>query len=363
MSLQLTNLNEIPVKTFRWLGINNVSLKDVEVPTITEFKQNFESVDTELYSLDFSSKNFPKVLDFERETYGVSEGVLNQVNKEANSSFYLNIKKSVLEPIIVNYKLDSENPTLVANNFILAEEGSTATVIVNLDSSEDEFNYANSLIKIYAKKNSQVNIVVSQRLNNKSVNLTSSVSIIEEDGKVNYSFIDLGSLNSLSSYYSYLNGENSNSSLDSLYIGEGKKIIDINYSLIQRGKSTLGVINSKGALLDESKKIFRGTLDFKRGASGSIGKEEEYVMLLSPKARNSSIPLLLCREDDVQGEHAASAGKVDEDTLFYLMSRGLSLEESKKLLILAHFTPIINNLPESLREDLVNSIEEKLKNV
>jgi len=55
------------------------------------------------------------------------------------------------------------------------------------------------------------------------VNLTSSVSILEDDAKVNYSFIDLGSLNSLSSYYSYLNGENSNSSLDSLYIGEFKE--------------------------------------------------------------------------------------------------------------------------------------------
>lgn len=362
MSVELTNLNEIPVKTFRWLGVNNVSLKDVEVPSIGTFSNNFESVNSETYTLDFSAPTFPTILDFERETYGISEGIINQINNESNSTFYLNIEKTTKDPIIINYTLNNRNNALVSDNFILAEENSNSTIVINYDSEQDNLNYINNLFKIYAQKNAEVNVIILQRLNNKSLSLNSAVSILEDNAKVNYSFIDLGSKHSLSSYNSYLNGEYSNSKLDSLYIGEGKKVIDINYSLIQRGKSTLGEITAKGALLDESKKIFRGTLDFRKGASKSVGKEEEYVMLLSPKVKNSSIPLLLCREDDVKGEHAASAGKIDEGTLFYLMSRGLSLAESKKLLILAHFTPIINKLPRELREDLITSIERKLEN-
>lgn len=113
--------------------------------------------------------------------------------------------------------------------------------------------------------------------------------------------------------------------------------------------------------MDHGTKVFRGNLDFKRGARHSKGVEEEYVVLLDPTVKSHSIPALLCDEDDVQGEHAASAGQINENQLFYLMSRGLNERESKKLIVEASFRPILDKLPlEDLRETINKEIDRRL---
>ena len=79
--------------------------------------------------------------------------------------------------------------------------------------------------------------------------------------------------------------------------------------------------------------------------------------------RDSSIPALLCDEDDVEGEHAASAGQIDENRLFYLMSRGLDEREAKKLIIEASFRPVIEKIPlENLRKLISNEVDRRLIN-
>ena len=88
-------------------------------------------------------------------------------------------------------------------------------------------------------------------------------------------------------------------------------------------KKSFSDIHTLGALSDTSKKSFRGTLDFLRGAVASEGAEEDTCLLLDPTVKSISLPLLLCKEDNVVGNHAASAGQIDQNKLFYLMSRGL----------------------------------------
>ena len=131
--------------------------------------------------------------------------------------------------------------------------------------------------------------------------------------------------------------------------------------MIHKGVRSLSNIETKGVLMDESRKVFRGNLYFKKGARASKGVEGEYVLLLDPKVKSDSIPGLFCEEDDVQGEHAASAGQMDKDKLFYLMSRGLSERESKKLIVEASFRPVIDKIPLiSMRDMLMEEIERRL---
>lgn len=69
------------------------------------------------------------------------------------------------------------------------------------------------------------------------------------------------------------------------------------------------------------------------------------------------MPVLLCSEDDVSGEHSASSGKIDESKLFYLMSRGLTYEDAKIVIVRAAFNPIIDAIDD---ENTINEILEKL---
>jgi Fe-S cluster assembly scaffold protein SufB len=107
------------------------------------------------------------------------------------------------------------------------------------------------------------------------------------------------------------------------------------------GKKTTSTILSKGSLQKDSHKVFRGNLVFEKGSTGSVGKEEEFVMLLNEKLKSDSIPGLFCKEDDVIGEHAASVGQVDKNKLFYLMSRGFSEPEARKLMIRSAYEEVL----------------------
>ena len=85
-------------------------------------------------------------------------------------------------------------------------------------------------------------------------------------------------------------------------------------------------------------------------------------MLLSPQAKNISLPLLLCTEDDVQGNHASSAGQMDKERLYYLMSRGFSQEEAKRLVVEAMLRPVIDKIiADDLREAVLTAVETKME--
>ena len=76
--------------------------------------------------------------------------------------------------------------------------------------------------------------------------------------------------------------------------------------------------------MGKSKKYFRGTIDFLRGGKKAVGNESDVCLLLNKGVHSISVPLLLCKEDDVVGNHASSSGQIDQDMLFYLMSRGFN---------------------------------------
>lgn len=98
-----------------------------------------------------------------------------------------------------------------------------------------------------------------------------------------------------------------------------------------------------------------------KGAAYSVGHESEYTLLFSPRVRNRTAPLILCGEENVEGQHAASIGKIDQNKLFYLMSRGLSESLAKQIVIEAQFTPALEKIPEdALRDSVHEWLRERL---
>lgn len=158
-----------------------------------------------------------------------------------------------------------------------------------------------------------------------------------------------------------LRGDDSAAELDAVYFGDGNRRLDFNYVIRQRGKNTSATMNVRGALVDSCDKIFRGTLDFKRGAKGSVGREVEEVIILSPGTRNRSVPLMLAEEDEVDGHHAVSIGRLDEEKIFYLMSRGLDEAQAQRLIVEAAFNPVVEKIPdENLRVELLDTLQRRL---
>ena len=144
-------------------------------------------------------------------------------------------------------------------------------------------------------------------------------------------------------------------------MGKDEQLFDLNYIGELRGEKSNINIEVQGALKDAAKKHFKGTIDFKKGCKKAIGNENEACMLLSDKAKSLALPMLLCSEEDVEGNHSTSSGKIGEKELFYIMSRGFELKEAMKLMVRARFNKILESIEdEELKDKILTQIDKRL---
>ena len=187
---------------------------------------------------------------------------------------------------------------------------------------------------------------------------------VEANAQVELTVVDLSENDSASEIVIDLDGDDSKVDIAAAYFGSASNKLDLNYIVHQRGKRTEANMFVSGALSGDCDKIFRGTLDFVKGSKGSVGREREDVIVLSDTVRNRSVPLMLSGEDEVDGHHAVSVGRIDEDKLFYLMSRGLDRVEAEKLIVEAMFNPILDRLEDTnLRDEIYEAIQRRLGGV
>lgn len=222
-----------------------------------------------------------------------------------------------------------------------------------------EDNYGDISIKV--GENSCLKLTQVQLLPVEKDHANEVTVILSKGAHLEMAVVEAGAKKTVSKVKVVLEGNNSKADVSVLYFGDEKRHIDLNYVMEQKGRNTEANLNVYGALMDECRKVCRGTLDFQRGSKGSKGYEKEQVTVLSGKVRNSSIPIMLSGEDDVDGHHAVSIGKIDEEKMFYLMSRGLDLKESRRLIVEAAFNPVLDKIAsEELRDEIDSYIKGRL---
>ena len=158
--------------------------------------------------------------------------------------------------------------------------------------------------------------------------------------------------------------ENGQVALIQVLLGRGDVYSDGQFELNGNGAGfTAGTseINAAGALKDDAQKIFRGTIDFKKGSAGSVGSEQETVLMLGDGVVNKTVPLILCAEENVVGNHGATIGELDEDTLFYFESRGISAAEAENIMSRAAIERLARTIEdEAAQAAILSELEEVL---
>ena len=349
--MNVLKLNETPRRTSRNFNINNIKIDNLNVPTklntFNALNISNETSKITVEELENSNLNL---------TYGV--GILNN---NSNKDLKINIDSKQNKELILDFKFDENNLNLVDNIEITANEGTRGTVIIKYKTEKDFKYFHNGTIKLLAKKDSNINIIVVNLLNLNSNNFISIENEFEENANVNYCIVDFGGEKSISNYYSNIIGDGALNNLNTIYLGTNNQLFDLNYIAELRGKKTNINIEVQGALGDVSKKHFKGTIDFKKGAKKAKGDENESCMLLSDKAKSIALPMLLCSEEDVEGNHSSSAGKIGNKELFYIMSRGFTEKEAMKLMVRAKFNSILENIKnEELKNEIIEQIDLRL---
>lgn len=330
---------------------------DDNVRTTNNFKINDITVDLDLPDT-FSFHDFKSNINLNNTI--IDKDITSRIGLTFNK--YLNIDIDVDncdEDIILEYEFNN-NDNLICNFNINYLDNSNRNIIIKFKSNDNNKHICFYKENLINKENSTGNITIINMLNDNSYMFTSIENEVLDNSTITHNIIDIGGTirisNVLSKTYKY-----SNNNFNNIYIGVGESIIDSYYYLENIGIHSNNNLVVEGVLNDNSKKNFRGIIDLISGAAKSRGIEGENCILLSDTCRSRSLPVLLCGEEDVEGAHGVSTGKIDQDKLFYIMSRGYNRKEAEKLIVMSRFNNILNNISnESIREELYSYIENLL---
>lgn len=186
-------LNETPVRTSRNFNINNIKIKDIEINGTTKVFKSTQIIGASGVRATVSDLNL---------TYGVGKDLEDEVRKNANQKLQIEIQNGEDIKIINNF--DKDNTNLIDNIEIIVKEGIKANLLIKYKSREDNAYYHNGVIRLKAKKNSNINITIANLLNTNSDNFISLENLLEESASVNYNIVDFGGKHSITNYYSNL---------------------------------------------------------------------------------------------------------------------------------------------------------------
>lgn len=293
---------------------------------------------------------------FERIECGMGQEVTDYVESQAFKSDFYNVPAHTKreEPIVVAV---SAAQNQCANTGIIVREGAEATVVIAAFAGDANASDANAsdalptsaaLTRIVVEAGAKLHLIEMLGVNEGQQHLESVGLEVHQDAAVDVKQYALGGSTIGLGLTANLVGARARLDLNNRYHATHEETLDINHLVRMRGTSTRAQLTESGVLNEAAKKTLRATIDLVRGAKDAQGNEIETVMILSDDVVNKTMPVILCDEDNVAGNHGATIGSVSPEQLDYLAARGLSRQAAEQLFVRALFEDAIINAPEEI---------------
>ena len=158
-----------------------------------------------------------------------------------------------------------------------------------------------------------------------------------------------------------LNGLNATCDWHLASLSEKQDNKEFDVSVYHHSPSTFAYMDNYGVCRDNGKLLFSGVCHIIKGSSGSIARQNAKIMVFDEKSNGIAKPILKIDENDIQASHAAIVGKINDEHIFYLTSRGLTEEEAKRIITLGYLKPILAGFKdEEIRQIIEDTIEGKM---
>lgn len=347
--------------------MDNVLINRANVPaaqTWNRLRANSLSVSVPNHA-DAGKVYLPLPRLFERIECGMGQEVTDYVESQAFKSDFYSVPAHTKreEPIVVAV---SAAQNQCANTGVIVREGAEATVVIAAfsgdagdgapaggaanasDANDDAFSTSAALTRIVVEAGAKLHLIEMLGVNEGQQHLESVGLEIHQDAAVDVKQYALGGSTIGLGLTANLVGARARLDLNNRYHATHEETLDINHLVRMRGTSTRAQLTESGVLNEAAKKTLRATIDLVRGAKDAQGNEIETVMILGDDVVNKTMPVILCDEDDVAGNHGATIGSVSPEQLDYLAARGLSRQAAEQLFIRALFEDAIINAPEEI---------------
>ncbi|MBO0476190.1 Fe-S cluster assembly protein SufD [Vagococcus sp. DIV0080] len=271
------------------------------------------------------------------------------------------VVKDVFESLFFQNMEDSS--AWVKHVLIVADENSEVTYLERLQSEGEssEKVSANMVVEVIAKKGAKVKFAAIDRLGKDVSTYMNRRAHILRDASVDWALGIMNEGDVVADFDSDLVGIGSHSEVKVVAISSGRQTQGIDTRVTNMASHSVGHILQHGVIREKGTLTFNGIGHILKGAKGADAQQESRVLMLSDKARGDANPILLIDEFEVTAGHAASAGRLDPDELYYLMSRGLPQKEAERLVTRGFLGSVITAIPiKKVQEELIEVIDRKL---
>jgi len=285
------------------------------------------------------------------------------VNAFFNGGTFVRVPRGVTlyRPLRRMLLLDSPKTSIIEQTFVVAEEESKLVFLEELYSKGATApTLVASTAEILARPGSHVDISLIQLLDEQTTYISNRAVEALNDSRATVSSLSLGAAGSRSRMNFYLNGRGSLAEGFEIFFTDAKQRYDFETNLIHNSPDSTGSTQARGVLKGESQSIFKGMIKIVNAAKNSRSYLAHHAMILERTAKSDAVPSLEIENNEVRATHSASVAQIDEEQLFYLMARGLSPDEAKKMVVLGFFEPVLSRVPiEQTREGARFMIEGK----
>ena len=332
------NFDDLGITTVNIIN-NTITFKNE--PSISRLKKILNDKNNKIYNkfFDINTEIAQSNPFFVLNSANFNDGILIKIN---------NNMKNVLINLIGNNKIDSPEAYFNRIHIEVAKNCNSNIYLNSYGEKKSNLYYKNTAITVDLNENSQINMTNvyeessdSYSFNSLIINQKKYSSFNGKSYFLKSNFIRNDIINNLSSEGCYCN-------LDGLFLGTKNEFIDNNIKINHNSQHTTSKVLYKGVLDDKSKAVFNAQVNVPFKSKKIDSDQKNHNILLSNTAKINSNPKLKISCDDVKCSHGSTIGNLDKDSLFYLRSRGIDLNKSKKILLKSFMNDIIDKIDKDI---------------
>ena len=265
-------------------------------------------------------------------------------------------------PLQSYFRLNSPESGQFEHTLIIVDEGASLHFIEGCSAPKyNKVNLHAGCVELYVKDNAYLRYSTIENWSKNMLNLNTKKAIVGKNAQIDWVSGSFGSKISMLYPMSILNGEGAKTEYTGIsFAGKGQDL-DTGFKVIHNSPNTSSLINSKSISKNGGAATYRALVRINENAKNSKCSVSCESLMLDDISRSDTIPVNDIRTDDVEFSHEAKIGKISDQSIFYLMSRGLSEEDAKAMIVRGFADPISKELPIEYAVEMNNLINLELE--
>ena len=266
------------------------------------------------------------------------------------------------EPLQSYFRLNSPGAGQFEHTLIIVEDNASLEFIEGCSApGYNKLNLHAGCVELFVKDNAFLRFSTIENWSKNMMNLNTKKAYIGKNSKIEWIMGSFGSKVSMLYPMTILNGDNSKCEFTGISFAGSNQNLDTGLKVIHNGINNSTVVNSKSISKDGGICTFRSNIWVRNNASKSKLNVSCESLMLDSDSRSDTIPVDLIENDDIEYSHEAKIGKISDETIFYLMSRGISEEEAIKLIVRGFAEPISKSFPIEYAVEMNRLIDLELE--